>query len=149
MRSFVPLVKHYFVTMEDDENQFKITCQHCNGFVTYSGRSGELLYINFIHAGFSTIGIHPKDIDPENFYFQWPPRKKMQCLYHKIFKEGNGDQKLLRCPDLREKNLGFCVQKSHWIRSTLSVQKMLKLKLSENIKVLLPNETQSIILANG
>ena len=140
MRSLVPLVKHYLVTMQENDNKLKIICQCCNGFVTCKVSNVELLYITFLHAGWSTLGIYPENIDPENFYFQWPPRKKMQCLHHKIFKEGNGDQKLLRCPDLREKNLGFCVQQSHWIRSTLSEQKMLKLNLPETIKVLLPNQ---------
>ena len=30
LSSLVPLVKHYFVTMEKDDIQFKITCQRCN-----------------------------------------------------------------------------------------------------------------------
>ena len=51
MRSLVPLVNHSFVTMEEDGNQFKITYQSCNGFVTYSGSSVELIYKNFLHAG--------------------------------------------------------------------------------------------------
>ena len=33
--SLVPLVKHYNANMEDDDNQFKITCQRYNGFVTW------------------------------------------------------------------------------------------------------------------
>ena len=63
--------------MEEDDNLFKITCQLCNGFVTCKGRSGELLYINFINYGLSTIGLYTEDIDPENFHFQWPARTKM------------------------------------------------------------------------
>ena len=43
--------------MEEGGNQFKIICQRCNGFVTFLGRSGELLYINLIHYGISTIGL--------------------------------------------------------------------------------------------
>ena len=39
MRSLVPLVKHYFVTMEEDDSQLKITCQRCDGFVTCKGES--------------------------------------------------------------------------------------------------------------
>ena len=43
MRSLVSLVKHYFVNIEeDDNNKFKINCKIFNGFVTCSGRSGEL-----------------------------------------------------------------------------------------------------------
>ena len=30
LRSLVPLINHYFVTMEEDDSQFKITCQCCN-----------------------------------------------------------------------------------------------------------------------
>ena len=33
-------VKKYFVTMEKDDNQFKITCQRCNSFVTCKVRIG-------------------------------------------------------------------------------------------------------------
>ena len=36
LSSLLPLVKHYFVTLEDDDNKFKINCQHSNGFVTCS-----------------------------------------------------------------------------------------------------------------
>ena len=32
IRSLVTLVKHYFLTVEEDENLFKITFQRCNGF---------------------------------------------------------------------------------------------------------------------
>ena len=56
-RSLVTLIKHYFVTMEEDANQLKITCQRCNVFVTCSCSIGELLYINFLYDGMSTIGI--------------------------------------------------------------------------------------------
>ena len=57
LRSLVPLVKHYFLTMEEDDNKFKITCQQFNGFVTGLGRSGELLYTKFLYAGLSTLGL--------------------------------------------------------------------------------------------
>ena len=50
--------------MEEDDNLFKILCQRCNGFVTGKDRSGELLYITFIHAGFSTLGLYTEEIDP-------------------------------------------------------------------------------------
>ena len=58
--------------MEEDNNQLKITCQPCNSFVTCSGKSGEILYNTFFHAGVSTLGIYPEELDPENFYFQRP-----------------------------------------------------------------------------
>ena len=35
----VPLVEHYFGTMEEYTNPFKISCQRCSGFVTCKGRS--------------------------------------------------------------------------------------------------------------
>ena len=40
LRTLVPLVKLYNVTMEDDDNQFKINLQRCNGFVTCSVSNG-------------------------------------------------------------------------------------------------------------
>ena len=39
MYSLVPLVKNYFVTMEEYDNQLKITSQRCNDFLTCSFRS--------------------------------------------------------------------------------------------------------------
>ena len=86
MRSLVLLLKHYNVTMEDDDNQLRITCQNCNGFVTCAGRSGELLYITFIHVRISTPGIYPEELVPNNCYFQWPVRTKMQCIYRRIIR---------------------------------------------------------------
>ena len=74
--------------MEEDDNKFKITCQCCNGFVTCKGRSGELIYITFLHYGLYSIGLYPEELDPENVYFQWPARTKIQQMYHDILKEG-------------------------------------------------------------
>ena len=62
--------------MEEDNNQLKISCQCCNGFVTYSGSSVILLYITFIRSGFSTLGLYPEELDPENVYSHCPSRKK-------------------------------------------------------------------------
>ena len=81
MSSLAPLVKHCFLTMEEVDNHFKIACQSCNGFVTCKGSSGELLYINFIHDGLSTLGLYLEVLDPEIFYFQWPSRTKIQLMY--------------------------------------------------------------------
>ena len=64
MCSSVPLAKNDFMNMEDNYNLFKIICQSCNGFVTCKGRSAELNYTNFLHAGFSTIGLYTEDLDP-------------------------------------------------------------------------------------
>ena len=82
----MPLVKHYFVTTEEDDNQFKITCQRFKCFVTCKVRIGELLYINFLRAELSTLVLYPEDIDTENFYFQWHARTKIQRMYHKFLK---------------------------------------------------------------
>ena len=102
--SFVPLVKNYHVNYEEDDKPIEIACKHCNGFVRFSGRSGELLYINFIHADMYTIGLYPGELVPENFYFLWPSRTKMQRIYKRLLKEGNGYHKYLRCSDLQDKN---------------------------------------------
>ena len=62
--------------MEEDDNQFKITCQRCNAFVTCKGRNGELLYINFLCGVFSTLGLYPEYIDPEKSTFSGLPEQK-------------------------------------------------------------------------
>ena len=64
----------------------KITCQHCNESVRYTDKSGELLYINFLHACMSTLGIYPEDIFTEIFFFQWPNRTKMHHIYKRSLK---------------------------------------------------------------
>ena len=51
LRSLVPLTKHYFVNMEEDDKNIKITRKRCNGFVECSGRSVELIYITFLYSG--------------------------------------------------------------------------------------------------
>ena len=83
-----------------NDNQLRITFQSCNGFVTCSGRSGELLYITFLRSGMSTIGLYPEYLVPEIFYFQLPSIKKNQSLHQKLLKEVNGDEKLLKFPYL-------------------------------------------------
>ena len=50
--------------MEEDDNLLKIICQLGNGFVTCKVRSGELLYINFLHAGLYNIGLYPENVHP-------------------------------------------------------------------------------------
>ena len=54
-------------------------------------RSGEIIYIKFLHDGLSSIGIYSEELDPENFYLQWPARTKIQHMYRKLLKDGNGD----------------------------------------------------------
>ena len=63
--------------MEEDDNQFKITCQPCNGFVTCKCRSGKLLYINFIGAILFNMGPYSEELNPENFYLKCPDITKM------------------------------------------------------------------------
>ena len=70
MHSLPPPESHYNVTMEEDDNKFKITCQRCNDILTFSGGSGDLLYINFLYAVMSTLGLYPEDLVPENYYFK-------------------------------------------------------------------------------
>ena len=52
----------------------------------------------------STLGLYPEDLDPEIFYFQWPGRTKIKCIYKSLLKEGNGDHKYLRFPNILDKN---------------------------------------------
>ena len=56
--------KTIFLTMEEDNNQSKITCQSCNVFVTCKCRSSELLYITILCAVISNLGLYPEDIYP-------------------------------------------------------------------------------------
>ena len=91
--------------MDKDDNQLKITRQSCNVFVTCYSTSGELLYIKFTHYGMSNLGLYPDGIVPKNFYFQWPSRTEMRCMYKRLLKEGDGDNNDLRCPDILNNNL--------------------------------------------
>ena len=79
--------------MEEDDNTFKTTCQFCNGFVTCSGRSEELLYITFLRYGISTLGLYPEELVPENYDLWWPVRSKIQHIYQSLLKEVNCDHK--------------------------------------------------------
>ena len=45
LRELVPLVKHYFVTMEKYDDQLKVTCQGCNVCLICKSRSREIIYI--------------------------------------------------------------------------------------------------------
>ena len=62
--SLVPLVKNCFLTTDEDDAQFKFTCQHCNVFFTYKGGSVELVYVTFINSILSTLVLHSEEIDP-------------------------------------------------------------------------------------
>ena len=103
LRSSPLLVKKNHVTYSDDNNKpSKITYKHCNGFLRRYGKTGKLIYINFINSGIYTIGIYPEDINLWNLFFQCHVKNKMHHIYQRLFKEGNGDPKYLRCPDLWE-----------------------------------------------
>ena len=65
LRPLVPLVKHYNVTVDEDDEKFKITCKCCSEFVTCSVKSRVILYITFINAIMSTHGLYPEDLVPE------------------------------------------------------------------------------------
>ena len=52
----------------------------------------------------STIGLHPVEHEPQNFYFQRPAITKMQRICQNILKEGNGDHKYLRCQNIWDNN---------------------------------------------
>ena len=39
----------------------------------------------------SNIYIYPKELVPENFFFQWPSSTKIHCIYHMHLKEEHGD----------------------------------------------------------
>ena len=92
LRLLMPLIKYFNANMEEYCNQFIITCQSCNVFVTWSVRSGELFYVTFIHDGMCTLGIYPEVFYPEILFFQWTARTKIQHLYQKILKKDNCDQ---------------------------------------------------------
>ena len=142
--SLVLFLKHYFVIMEEGGKKLKIICQCCNGFVSCSGMNGELLYINLFHAELSALWLYSGELVSEKFYFQWLARIKIQCLYQKLLKEGNGNQKYLRYTDVWDNNFFFLIEKSQWIRLPLSVDKLLKLNQEETIQILLPPQTHSI-----
>ena len=62
--SLVPTLKLHNLNMEENYNQFKFTCQYCNGFVTCSGRSVEMIYITFLCAEISTLWIYLEELVP-------------------------------------------------------------------------------------
>ena len=89
----------------DDDKPFKITCQRCNAFVRCDVKSISLLYINFIYAGMSTLRLYLEELVPENLFFQWPGRTKVNHIYKSLLKEVNGNQKYLRWTALLYNNL--------------------------------------------
>ena len=78
----MPLAKHYHVNNVDGgDKPLEFNCQGCNGFVKCSGKSGELIYITLFRAFISTLGLHPKNINPKNCFFQWSDGTKIHCIY--------------------------------------------------------------------
>ena len=61
---------------------------------------GELLFIEFLHAGMATLGIYLEELYPYNFLFQWPVRTKIHRIYQRLLKKVNSDQKHLKWTDL-------------------------------------------------
>ena len=61
--------------------------------------------------------LYPEYIVPENFYFWWPSRIKIQHIYQRILKGGNGYHKYLRCSDIRGDNF-------YIMRSEISLNKV-------------------------
>ena len=105
--SFVPKLKNHRTYEDYDAKPFKITCRHCTGYVRFSIKSGELLYITFIHEGMAIIRIYPEEIDPEYLSFQWTIKTTMHCIYQRLLKEVNGDHKYLRCLCIKDKHFNI------------------------------------------
>ena len=97
----------------------------------------------------STLGLYPEDIFPEILYFKWPSKNKMQHMYKNILKEGNGDQKYIRWPDLWDNFFEV-------MSSTIALDKV-KLMCAETVKDkptindsgLSPTQEQLILLIYG
>ena len=121
--------------MEEYCNQFKITCKHCNVFVTCSCKSGELLYITFLHAIMSTLRPYPEELVPETFSLQWPARTKMQRFIRIFWKKlmviiNNYDVQIFET-----KNLRLCIQQKYLIRLTLRWSYAFKSRPTGNVSV--------------
>ena len=67
---FSPCKNCHVTYLDDDNKPFKIICQRCNRFVRCAGKSGELLYINFIHEVMPTLELYPEGISQEILFFQ-------------------------------------------------------------------------------
>ena len=135
--------------MEEDDTLFKITCQSCNVFVKCKGKSGELLYINFIHAIFSTLVLYPKSLILKFLISVACQKQNVTHLPEYFLKNIMGITSFKGFHIFKTTTLRFYFQQSHWIRLTLSMQELFKLNLPEIIQVLLPTQKQSILLVNG
>ena len=70
LRSFFPMVKYFHVNWLNDDNKLlNITSQHYNGYVEYSSKSAEILYVNFPYSGMNRLGLFFEYIDPDCFAF--------------------------------------------------------------------------------
>ena len=52
----------------------------------------------------SFVGIYHVGKDWEHFLFQYRGRAEMHHIYQRLLKEGFGDHKYFRCPDLQDNN---------------------------------------------
>ena len=76
------MVEYYYVTwVNDDEKPFIITCQCFNGYVKCAVKSGEIIYITFLHAGMVSLGLYPEELGTHNLFFQWKPKSITQSIY--------------------------------------------------------------------
>ena len=80
----------------------------------------------------STIGLYPEELDIEHFYFQWPAIVITQHMYRNIFKEGNGDHKYFRYPDLRTNNFEVMCSDIEFDKVNMVCEETVKYKLTGN-----------------
>ena len=126
-----------------------MTFQHCNGFVTCKGRSGELLYTTFIDSRLYTLSLYPEEFIQKFSIFSGLPEQKCIVGIRSFWKKLMVITTTKIFQIFETTTLRFWVQQLHWIKLTLNVQKMLKLNPPEIIQVLLPAKAQSILLVNG
>ena len=76
MCSFVPLVKYYFVTMEEDDNQLKITYQFCGVFVKFQVGVENFSTLTFSVMEFLFLDYTLKILLQKYSTFSGPPELK-------------------------------------------------------------------------
>ena len=113
LSSLATLLKNYFLTMEEEDSKLKLTCQHYNDFVKWYGKSVELIYITFIHAGIYTLGIYPEELVPDLFSFSGPPERKFNACIKNFWNKVILIAINKRCQIFETTALMFCIQKFH------------------------------------
>ena len=63
-----------------------------------------MLCINFLRESITSLVRYPEEFDPENFFFHWPSRYIIQCIYQIIIKKRNVYHKYSRCTYLQDEN---------------------------------------------